>query len=162
MIIEKCFKNIIFHCLRSRRDSTGRDKLGRNLLAFIDALHHYRSNTIKVMLYDHYQSLLWEHLKVEIFWTKKNFRKILQQLYLRLILFQASGSCVRCNAAEILFIICSVQSKHLKQNENDMEQYSKAISCLLKDSNQQVCLIAINVNNYYIYIYTYIHIGSLI
>ncbi|XP_046834422.1 condensin-2 complex subunit G2-like isoform X2 [Vespa crabro] len=119
LIIEKCFRNIIFHCLRSRRDSTGRVKLGTNLLIFIDALYHYKSNTIRVMLHDHFKSLLWEHLK-------------------------ASGSCVRCNAADILFIIYSVESKHLTQNENDMKQYSKAISYLLKDSNEQVCLIAIN------------------
>ncbi|XP_043685046.1 condensin-2 complex subunit G2-like isoform X3 [Vespula pensylvanica] len=119
LIIEKCFKNIIFHCLRSRRDSTGRVKLGTNLLIFVDALHRYKSNAIKLMLHDHWNSLLWEHLK-------------------------ASGSCVRCNAAEILFVIYSVKSKHLTENENDMKQYTKAISQLLKDSNQQVCLIAIN------------------
>ncbi|KAF7378804.1 hypothetical protein HZH66_015038 [Vespula vulgaris] len=119
LIIEKCFKNIIFHCLRSRRDSTGRVKLGTNLLIFVDALHRYKSNAIKVMLHDHWNSLLWEHLK-------------------------ASGSCVRCNAAEILFVIYSVESKYLTQNENEMKQYTKAISQLLKDSNQQVCLIAIN------------------
>ncbi|KAL2720653.1 condensin-2 complex subunit G2-like isoform X1 [Vespula squamosa] len=119
LIIEKCFRNIIFHCLRSPRDSTGRVKLGTNLLIFIDALHHYKSDTIKVMLHDHYKNVLWEHLK-------------------------ASGSCVRCNAAEILFIIYSVESKHLTQNENDMKRYTEAISNLLKDSNQQVCLIAIN------------------
>lgn len=157
LIIEKCFKNIIFHCLRSRRDSTGRVKLGTNLLIFVDALHRYKSNAIKVMLHDHWNSLLWEHLKVEMFLIDRrqyNRYKILRILYLCLILFQASGSCVRCNAAEILFVIYSVESKYLTQNENEMKLYTKAISQLLKDSNQQVCLIAINVDNYYIlYIY---------
>ncbi|KAI4489395.1 hypothetical protein M0802_011150 [Mischocyttarus mexicanus] len=123
VIIDKCLKNIIFHCLRSRRDFIGRDKLGRNLLVFLETLHRYKSDAIKNILYDQYESLLWEHLK-------------------------APGSCVRCNTAEVLFIIYSTQPARLMQNKNNInifKQYSKAISYLLEDNDLEVCLIAINI-----------------
>ncbi|KAI4474191.1 hypothetical protein M0804_014974 [Polistes exclamans] len=120
VIIDKCLKNIIFHCLRSRRDFIGRDKLGTNLLVFLEALHSSKSNMIKNMLHDQYNSLLWTHLK-------------------------ASGSCVRCNTAEVLFIIFSVQPIRCKNNINIFQHYSKAISYLLKDTDLQVCLITINI-----------------
>ncbi|KAK2585976.1 hypothetical protein KPH14_010551 [Odynerus spinipes] len=121
LISTKCFKNIIFHCFRTPRNSTGRVKLGKNLLIFLNALHHSKDSAVKKMLHDHCKTLLWEHLK-------------------------ASGSCVRCNAAEILLIIYPMQSMRLTRNNNgiDLSEQHTAISHLLQDSNQEVCLIAIN------------------
>ena len=64
IIAENCLKDIIFHCLRAHRDSEGRERLGENLLVFLNYFHKHCNDIVKKMICDQYRPLLWKHLKV--------------------------------------------------------------------------------------------------
>lgn len=63
-IVENCLQNIIFHCFRSYRDSTGRGQLGKNLLSFLAALHDNKHQVARLMIHEQCKPLIWKHLKV--------------------------------------------------------------------------------------------------
>lgn len=63
-IVENCLQDIVFHCFRAHRDSTGRGKLGGNLLTFLAAIHDSKNEAGKLMIHNQCKPLLWKHLKV--------------------------------------------------------------------------------------------------
>ncbi|XP_076231454.1 condensin-2 complex subunit G2 [Calliopsis andreniformis] len=120
-IVENCFQNIVFHCFRANRDSTGRGKLGKNLLSFLAAIHNSKNQAARLMIHNQCKSLLWKHVK-------------------------APGSYIRCNAVEILFMTSSVSYMNATKDRNNayIQKMYKTISSLLTDSSYEVCDITIN------------------
>ena len=120
-IVENCLQDIVFHCFRAHRDSTGRGKLGRNLLTFLAAIHDSKNEAAKLMIHNQCKPLLWKHLK-------------------------APGSYIRCNAIEILFMTSSVcyMSAGKERNSAYLQKFYKIIGDLLKDPDHQVCNVAMN------------------
>ncbi|XP_076161219.1 condensin-2 complex subunit G2 isoform X2 [Ptiloglossa arizonensis] len=120
-IVENCLQNIIFHSFRAYRDSAGRGELGKNLLSFLAAIHESKNQAARLMIHNQCKPLLWKHLK-------------------------APGSYIRCNAVEILFMTSSVHYTCATKDRNTvyLQKYYKTITDLLKDSDYQVCNVAMN------------------
>lgn len=124
-IIETCLENLIYHCLRTKRNNDEREKLGQNLLTFLECFHIQKNVPIKQMVCDYYHQFLWTYL-------------------------EAPGSCVKCNTAEVLFIAYPINlTKKLKNNNYELKSYKylhkqhKAITNLLRDSNSNVRAVAL-------------------
>ncbi|XP_015429249.1 PREDICTED: uncharacterized protein LOC107185981 [Dufourea novaeangliae] len=115
-IVENCLQNIILHCFRANRDSTGRERLGKNLLSFLAAIHENKNQAARSMIHNQCKILLWKHLK-------------------------APGSYIRCNAVEILFMTSSVQYTCGIKDRNTfyLKKFYKTVTDLLHDSDSQVC-----------------------
>ncbi|KAK9295730.1 hypothetical protein QLX08_010030 [Tetragonisca angustula] len=120
-IAENCLQDIIFHCFQARRDSAGRGKLGRNLLLFLAAMHDNKKRAARLMIHNECKSLVWKYLKV-------------------------SGSFIKCNAIEILFVTSSVQYTCVLKDKNKIyiQKYYETITDLLKNFNPEVCIVTIN------------------
>ncbi|OAD53598.1 Condensin-2 complex subunit G2 [Eufriesea mexicana] len=120
-ITENCVNNVIYHCFRAYRDSTGRGKLGKNLLSFLTAIHDSKHQAAKLMIHNQCKPLLWKHLK-------------------------APGSLIRCNAVEILFVTSSVQYTCATRDRNKiyLQKFYKTITDLLNDSDFEVCNVTIH------------------
>ncbi|XP_066586603.1 condensin-2 complex subunit G2-like isoform X2 [Prorops nasuta] len=121
LITNKCLGNIVFHCLRAERGSSKSDKLRENLQIFLNYLYNHRQLAIRKLMHEKFDTMLWDHLK-------------------------APGSCVRCNAAEFLFMSCYFPDKCvLKGRKNSLFiKHYNAVTDLLNDPNHEVCLASIN------------------